>query len=143
MNEYITTATFIKSKEKAIDHQDIIKKSMKEFNCKSKNSTNYKVIHSISFLNDYVFEIRWASANQINVLQAGRALRLFSNTMLQHKYMREKIIGGKFLSYHTIDASKSDTTSVNLEILEKIINIMKTNPTDPRLLTIQGILKES
>lgn len=90
MNEYISTAQFARSKESVIEHQQLIEDCMKVFNERSQNSANFKVIHSIKFLNDYTFEIRWASANAIDVLQAGRALRLFSDEMLKADGMRKK-----------------------------------------------------
>ena len=141
MNEYISTAQFARSKESVIEHQQLIEECMKVFNDRSQNSANFKVIHSIKFLNDYTFEIRWASANPIDVLQAGRALRLFSDEMLKADGMREKIVGGKFLSYHTINAAESDPNSSNLELLEKIVNLIRTNPTDSRIEEIKKILK--
>ena len=55
--------------------------------------------------------------------------------------MRKKIVGGKFLSYHTINAAESDPNSSNLELLEKMINLIRTNPTDPRIEEMRKILE--
>ena len=141
MNEYITTAQFARAKESVIVHKQLIEDCKSVFNKRSKNSANFKVIHSIAFLNDYTFEIRWASANPVDVLQAGRALRLFSDELLKAKGMRDKIVGGKFLSYQTIDASKTNTYTSELELLEKIITLLRTNPEDPRIAAIRDIMK--
>lgn len=140
MNEYITTAHFVRSKESVIEHKELIDKCRDEFNRRSQSSSNYKVIHSITYPNDYVMEIRWGSANPIDVLQAGRALRLFADEMLKSKEMQEKVISGKFLSYHTINASPNDSTLSDIEMVERFANLLRTNPSSERVQKIREIL---
>lgn len=140
MNEYITTAQFVRAKENVKKYEEWIKKCMAIFNERSQSSSNYKVIHSITYPNDYTFEIRWASANPINILQAGRALRLFSDLMLEDDDIRKKIISGKFLSYRTVNAGSNDALSSGVQAIELLANLVRTNPSDERIEKIREIL---
>jgi thymidylate synthase len=139
MNEYISTAQFARSREKITPYKEMIKECVNVFNERSKTSSNYKKIKEINFLSDYSLEIRWVSANPIDILQAGRALRLFSDELLGKEGMREKVVGNRFLSYQTVLAQDSSSIN-NLDLLEKLIHLIKNSPNDPKLSEIKKIL---
>ncbi len=140
MNEYITSAHFIRSKESVSEHKELIEDCRVKFNERSQSSSNYKVIHNITYPNDYVMEIRWGSANPIDILQAGRTLRLFADELLKSEIMQKKVISGKFLSYHTINASPNDASLSDIEIIERLANLLRTNPSSERIKEIREIL---
>ena len=85
-------------------------------------------------------EIRWGSANPIDVLQAGRTLRLFADELLKSEIMQKKVVSGKFLSYHTINASPNDASLSDIEMIERLANLLRTNPSSERIKEIREIL---
>lgn len=140
MYDYITTVHFARAKEEVKIHEDTIRECINYFNNQSRHSANYKQINQIEFLDNYNFQLRWVSANPINTLQAGRALRLFSDRLLKENGMKEKLVGGKFLAYSTTSLNDYSPEAAALELIGKIIQIVRNDPADERIKKIEEIV---